>query len=589
LLNVILIVVVLLVGWRLSRTLRRRLLWRVRRKLTLSYIFIGFVPAILIIVFFLLCGLLLFLNAGAYMLRSRVAGVIDAAQLMARSAADALQDVTGEDAGPILEAERHAAGVQYPGALVALVPDVPAWVPPQGFGGLVTNADGRTGLVARAAARVGPGQDGQSRAVIVDIPLGAAFERRLRDESGFEMGGTGGTQASSNRLEWVAFLQQTTWADGHTATTVVPFRMDLGRVYDQITGGSLAQLGTFNVGQLLLIVVAAVGGSFLVIQIVAFVMGLGLARSITGSIHELFEGTEKVREGDFAHRITIRTRDQLGQLAESFNSMTASMEDLLRQKAEKERLEQELQTARNIQMSLLPQGPLSVPGLAIAALCEPAREVGGDYYDVLPIDEHRIGVLIADVAGKGTFAALYMAELKGVMLSLSRLHRSPRALLVDANRILAQHLDTRSFITMSYGVFDLENRTLTHARAGHCPLLYVPGTASSSRVVRTLSPQGLVLGLKLDNGEKFNELLQEETIPLSDGDLFVLYTDGIIDAANAAGDPFGDLRLVTLVQEHADLPLEVLRERVVREIQAFAGTAPQQDDMTMVLIRIEKP
>ena len=124
-----------------------------------------------------------------------------------------------------------------------------------------------------------------------------------------------------------------------------------------------------------------VAALFLVIEIAALVMGAALARSITGSIHQLFEGTERVRQGDFGHRIEVRTRDQLGELAESFNQMTASIEDLLRQAEEKQRLEEELRIAREIQMSLLPRGPVSMPGISISALCVPAREVGGDYYD----------------------------------------------------------------------------------------------------------------------------------------------------------------------------------------------------------------
>jgi len=127
-------------------------------------------------------------------------------------------------------------------------------------------------------------------------------------------------------------------------------------------------------------------------------MGLALARSITGAIHELFAGTERVRQGDFGHRIPVLARDQLGELASSFNQMTGSIEDLLRQAAEKKRLEEEMRLAREIQMSLLPRGPLVVPGVAISALCVPAREVGGDYYDVLSLPDGRFGVLIADVS-----------------------------------------------------------------------------------------------------------------------------------------------------------------------------------------------
>ena len=128
---------------------------------------------------------------------------------------------------------------------------------------------------------------------------------------------------------------------------------------------------------------------FLIIEVVALVMGLALARSITSSIHELFMGTERVRHGDFTHRINIKTNDQLGELAGSFNQMTGSIENLLQTAAEKKRLEEELRIARQIQMSLLPRGPLDVPGLAVTALCVPAREVGGDYYDFFPLPGER--------------------------------------------------------------------------------------------------------------------------------------------------------------------------------------------------------
>src|SRR5262249_29502284 len=191
-------------------------------------------------------------------------------------------------------------------------------------------------------------------------------------------------------------------------------------------------------GQGRLVLVFVIGALFLIIEFIALIAGMALAKSITGSVHELFTGTERVRQGDFTHKIAVRTEDQLGELSASFNSMTASIEDLLRQAAEKKRLEEEPRIAHEIQMSLLPQGPLLMPGLSVTALCVPAREVGGDYYDFLPLDDHRVAVIIADVSGKGTSAALYMAELKGLMLSLTRIHSSPREALIAANRIIAQ-------------------------------------------------------------------------------------------------------------------------------------------------------
>src|SRR5713101_8000615 len=202
-------------------------------------------------------------------------------------------------------------------------------------------------------------------------------------------------------------------------------------------------------------------------------------------------------------------------------------------------------------MSLLPEGPLRIPGLSVTAICVPAREVGGDYYDFFPLDDHRVGILIADVSGKGTSAALYMAELKGLMLSLSRIYTSPRELLISANRIIAAHLDARSFITMTYAVLDLEARTMTYARAGHTPVIYVPGPHDPLRHAHILESSGMVVGLKLDNGETFERLLQEQTLPLHVGDLYLFFTDGISEAMNASDDCFGEVRLGQVLEDHA--------------------------------------
>jgi serine phosphatase RsbU (regulator of sigma subunit) len=207
-----------------------------------------------------------------------------------------------------------------------------------------------------------------------------------------------------------------------------------------------------------------------------------------------------------------------------------------------------------------------------------------------------------------------MAQLKGLVLSLSSIHPSPRALLVNANRIIAQHLDARTFITITYAVVDLRARTMTYARAGHTPLIHVPGTPATrtaespenkvlsadsaspavdllsgagARRARILAPNGMVVGLKLDAGELFERLLEEQTIPLETGDLYVFFTDGISEAMNGAGDWFGEVRLGRLVEDHAALPPGELRERVLREVQAFVGGAPQHDDMTMILVKVE--
>jgi sigma-B regulation protein RsbU (phosphoserine phosphatase) len=156
---------------------------------------------------------------------------------------------------------------------------------------------------------------------------------------------------------------------------------------------------------------------------------------------------------------------------------------------------------------------------------------------------------------------------------------------------MANNLDSRSFITMTYAIIDLRERTMTFARAGHTPLMYLPGagaTPGGARHVHILCPDGLVLGLKIDSGETFERLLAEQTIRLHDGDLYLLFTDGISEAMNEADDCFGDERLGQILEDHPDLPSEELRERVLREIAAFVGGAPQHDDMTMILLKIDR-
>jgi HAMP domain-containing protein len=662
-------------------------LWRVRRKLTLSYIFIGFVPVLLVVVFFLLCGLLLFFNVSSYLVQSRVEALVDETRFLAEASAIELARTSDDSAfDEVLTRRQEAASARYHGASMVVVPtlrlcglagtppgrtvnrplasgawahldaptSLPNWISCEGFAGLIAyqapplgaaaireSPLWRTHLVVRAVAF--PAEATPRYAVIIDVPVTAATGLQIENETGIELGdistlGMTATDvkpvigraieedataaATRETLTWMTFLDYSDWTTGRDGNVVINIGLNVTDIYRRISATPLTQIGNYSVGQLLLILLAVVGGLFFAIQSVAFVMGLKLARSITGAVHELATGTEHVRRGDFTHRITVSSHDQLGDLADSFNSMTASVEDLLHQKAEKERLEQELRIARQIQMSLLPQGPMQLKGLSVTAHCEPAREVGGDYYDYLPLGDGRVGIIIADVAGKGTSAALYMAELKGLMLSLSRLYTSPRELLVNANRIIAQHLDARSFITMTYAVVDMCARTFTYARAGHCPLIYLPGigaevpgrrgTGDGGREVGTTgvsreelgggvgvqvqsvrraqisAPDGLVLGLKIDNGERFESLLDEVTQPLGVGDVVLLFTDGVTEAMNAEGEPFGEERLASLVEEHGELPFEELRERILREIHAFVGDAGLHDDLTLVLLKVEE-
>jgi serine phosphatase RsbU (regulator of sigma subunit) len=377
-------------------------------------------------------------------------------------------------------------------------------------------------------------------------------------------------------MMFIATPDQTDWATGNKDSAGVAFQYRPLQLLRALSPGRV------NTGQWLLPVLAAVGAVFLIMYAIALVMGLLLARSITRNVHALYRGTERLRQGRFDQPIPVHSRDQLGELAESFNLMSQDIQQLMRESAEKERLEEELRIARRIQMSLLPQGTVTVPHVAIAAVCIPATEVGGDYYDLLPLSGDRLAVLVADVSGKGTSAALYMAELKGLMLSLTRVHESPAALLAEANRILSGDMDARSFITMSYAVLEPRARRMRYARAGHSPLIH---RQAATGVTRLLAPPGL--GLGLDGGDTFERVLEETEVPLASGDMFVFFTDGISEAMNTRGELFGEDRLKEVLQRDGIPSSEDVRDRVLEEVRRFVGEAPQHDDMTMVVLRIE--
>jgi serine phosphatase RsbU (regulator of sigma subunit) len=653
--SLVLVGVVTVVAFRWLGYLRRVVLWRVRRRLLLSYLLVGAVPAFLLVAFFAIAGLLLFINAGAYMFRGQLAAMVERLRTETEAATLALEIVSADrdpaaHAGSTrAEAERllarrvAAVSSALPGLTFSVLEndtrcgrapnprdawsglvvgvsgvggaprELPGWVPCAGHAGLVNlvDANGARGEALRAVVWL----PGQARALVASLPVQGDVLRLLSESTGVSLATvtrvddpdaaeTAGPRIRIGPLQvpleerqtlgavtlprWASFLDSADWATGARRTLFVEFGVDFPRVYRQLVATPTPPRAELTFGQVLLLSLAVLAGLFFVIQLAAYVMGFALARSITGAVHALSEGTERVRQGDFSHAIAVPSHDQLGALAASFNSMTASIDDLLRQKARKDLLERELAIARDIQMSLLPQEPLDGGGVVFSGHCEPARAVGGDYYDFWRIDEHRYGVLMADVAGKGTFAALYMAELKGIVHSLSPAHSSPRQLLVNANRIVSHHLSVRSFITMTYGVVDLRSRKLTFARAGHCPLIRLPGPEAASREPEVLAPDGMVLGLRMDEGQLFEGLLVECTRPLGAGDVFLLYTDGVTETMNAAGDFFGESRLCALAREFADRPFSELRDHLMTAVMDFSGSSEQQDDMTFLVVKVRQ-
>ncbi|MEX0821903.1 MAG: GAF domain-containing SpoIIE family protein phosphatase [Rhodothermales bacterium] len=252
---------------------------------------------------------------------------------------------------------------------------------------------------------------------------------------------------------------------------------------------------------------------------------------------------------------------------------------LFEEQLEKERLSRELDIAREVQKKLLPHTLPQLRGLTIAASSVSAHEVGGDYYDFLELDDDRLAFIIADVSGKGTSAAFYMAELQGIFRSVSRLVSTPADFLEHANLALASALERHVFVSVIYGIVDVEKEEIVLARGGHCPAAMI-SLDGEARFIRT---QGL--GLGLDRTELFRRSLVEKRIRLQPGDVFTLYTDGVVESRNRDGSEYGYDRLLDALKtyRHEDAP--ELHESLLEDLDNFLEETEYDDDLTLVVLK----
>ena len=246
---------------------------------------------------------------------------------------------------------------------------------------------------------------------------------------------------------------------------------------------------------------------------------------------------------------------------------------------EQERLKRELEIAHEVQHKLLPREMPDIPGFQFEAMCRSAQEVGGDYFDFFRLDDGHLGIVIADVSGKGTSASFYMAEIKGMMLTLSTMYMSPKDLLIELNRRLYASLDRKVFATMIYGVVDVRSKQFTFARAGHSPLLRI---AADGRCEMTI-PSGI--GLGLESGDLFDQNLKEEALSLDTGDFLILFTDGITDAMNGNGEIFGVERLLKAAGSNNTSDAARMCEGIFESVEKFVNGARQHDDLAMVIVQ----
>ncbi len=341
---------------------------------------------------------------------------------------------------------------------------------------------------------------------------------------------------------------------------------------------------------------------FAIIELLALFIGTKLTRSITSAVAQLYEATKHINRADFSHRITVQSNDQLATLANSFNSMTTSIEKLVQEQKEKQRLEGELAIAQEVQAQLYPKLITQLETLEVHGFCRPARTVSGDYYDFLALNSDKLMLAVGDISGKGISAALLMATIHsavraytiedipvlrepalvraagGSSLMLASESRgadaSPAVLLGLLNHQLYESTPDAKYATLFLGIFDGATRRFTYANGGHLPPILISDDGSS----QLLSCGGTVVGL-FDNIS-----FPEATIQLRPGDVLVTYSDGVTEPENDYGE-FGEERLIQLVRANRHLPLERITEIVIAAVADWIGDDEQPDDVTLVLAR----
>jgi sigma-B regulation protein RsbU (phosphoserine phosphatase) len=391
-------------------------------------------------------------------------------------------------------------------------------------------------------------------------------------------------------------LNWTTGKDEPTGALLVQVRTRPSVLY----GHLFAALGEFVRGVEYILLGILI--FFAIIEIVALIIGTRMTRTVTGAVAQLDKATKHVDRGDFSHRIPVNSADQLAQLSLSFNSMTESIEKLIQEQKEKQRLEGELAIAQEVQAQLFPRQVTELESLEVHGFCRPARTVSGDYYDFLTASSHKLILAVGDISGKGISAALLMATIHSAVRAYSveslpqmrepvavgavsgagrvmaawpeGIEVSPGALLGLLNHQLYESTPPEKYATLFLGIYDARSRHLTYSNGGHLPPILI----GRDGAVRRLEAGGTVVGL-------FDNMVYDEgAVEMHPGEIFVAYSDGITEPENDFGE-FGEERLIDLVRENRRLPLVQISQTVTSAVDDWIGENEQPDDITLVLAR----
>ncbi len=393
-------------------------------------------------------------------------------------------------------------------------------------------------------------------------------------------------------------LQIVNWSTGNLsrAGALVKVRTRPSVLY----GHLFAALGDIATGvEYILLAVLVFFG---IIELIALITGTRMTRTVTRAVAQLYDATGHVNRGDFTHRIPVKSDDQLAQLSLSFNSMTESIEKLIQEQKEKQRLEGELAIAQEVQSQLFPRQISEIESLEVHGFCRPARTVSGDYYDFLNASSHKMILAVGDISGKGISAALLMATIHSAVRAYSieslpqlrepvavgavagagrmtaswpeGLEVSPGLLLGLLNHQLFESTPPEKYATLFLGIYDGRSRRLTYSNGGHLPPILI----GEDGRIRRLESGGTVVGL-------FDNVTYDEgCVDMRPGEIFLAYSDGVTEPENEFGE-FGEDRLIDLVSGNRHLPLVQISQTVTAAVDDWIGDQEQPDDITLVLAR----
>jgi sigma-B regulation protein RsbU (phosphoserine phosphatase) len=595
------------IGWW-----RNKLLWSLRNRLIVAYLFIAFVPILLMVALVLLAARILYSQLGAYLLHedinNRIEMIADISEHIAIAHRTLPAGVTQQESESILAAQSHAVhDRELPGLDITFSGDASLLgkVAPsakQKFAGLLQQGN----TVSLTSLRAIPDRRGV-RVVTLRVPVTPDFLATVAPDLGaiqlnLMEPDTGGIYTSGELkykvAEAIGARNRNLQAPLFWLDKPVDVVSSLNSVYvgkdgkvellrpvlavfnarpSRLTGRIFTSLGELRESYLLLFIL--VGIIFLLIEAAAFVTGFVLTRRITRAVADLYRGTQYVQARDYSHRVHIELRDQLGELAESFNKMTGSISELIEEESKRRRLENEISIAREVQNQLFPSTLPSVPGVEIEAICKAARSVSGDYYDFIQLSPTHVAIAIADISGKGISAALLMASLQAALRSQMLTEGTERLctaeLVARLNKHLVRNTGDDRFATFFIAVYDSATRTLRYTNAGHLPaFLICHGNAE------LLDKGGMVLGVVDDYD------YEEGSLSVEHDALLIGYSDGLVEPENVYGEEFGIRRLrEAAVRLQGAAPLMVA-ESLMAAAEEWAGTPEQADDMTVIVARL---